>query len=479
MQRRKRRVNGVDAHYNNNILSMHPEKGVVPASNEIVILHNDRLSEWEQQLATATRDIGRSIGVQCDKSADLTSHSVIFPIKTTINAVVHTKWSPVDPLTFLVASESRQEFYSVPSTIGSTAEASQINSYSSISNEPAMVTALTWISATDAVFAMWNEPVNIVEGDIASSKVVLLRSLGTEATVISSVMQVVFALRWHADTKRLLGVCGNGLNGAIWVWDAATSNTSHFLPIGSPVLDAAWIAGSLCCVCGQSFLRIYRVDSKLELHKSFSTKILWEQIRYDAIKQVITCISYEQNMLCFMKMDDTDIQTLDLSDGISVAMEIQPRPVAGSDTASFETIASSLLAIAFDSGIIQLRDAQQPYNVIRRLRMDVPVMAIAFSPDGYLLAAAGLDSVFVWSEGSGVIPQATWRAPANQWNIDGPSDDTEAGLSYSLSWNVDGQKLIYTVGNQVSKTLKYVCRYAEHGKLDPSLTLEGCGYLIR
>ena len=453
--RRKGQTNGIEPSHNNNTFCAQPGKAVIPPSNEGLMLHDDGLSDLEQQKSTATSLIGRSIGVQCDNPVDLTSNSVIFVVKPSVDAVVHTRWSPVDPHTFLVASD-RPEFYSVSSTITRSTVVSQINISQSMLNEPAMVTALTWISATDAVLAMWNESANVVEGDLASSKVVMLRSLGTEATVMSSVVQVVFALRWQAETKRLLGVCGNDLNGAVWVWDAATSNTSHFLPLGSPVLDAVWTTGSLCCVCGQNFLRIYKVGDKIDPYRSFSTKTFWEQVKYDEAERVIACISFEQNKFGFIKENGTEIETVDLNDGNSTVMEFQPRPAVSNDIATSKASISKILAIAFDSGVIQLRDARHPNNVVRRLRMDVPAMAIAFSPNGRLLAAAGLDSIAVWSEEGGIIPQASWRAPIEQWITDGSGDDTEAGLDHGLSWNSDGQKLIYTVGNQVSTPLRHV-----------------------
>ena len=442
------------------MISINSEQAAFTTSNEKFTTNNEQSSEWDQQQLASTGHTGRSIGVQCDRSTDLRPNGIIFSVKANADAVIHTKWSPVNPHIFLIANESRPEFYIVPSTILPTADISQINSYHSILNEPAMVTALTWISATDAVLAIWNESLSMVDGDLTSSRVIILRSLGTEATVITSVVQVVFALRWHAGSKRLLGICGNDLNGAIWVWEAATSNTSHFLSIGTTILDALWMTDSTICVCGHNLLRIYGIENKLELRKSFSTQTLWEQIRYEPTQQIIACISLEQNKLGIFKDEDNEIKTIELKDGNSTAVEFQ-QSMTENKIASSEGAVTAILAVAFDSGIIQLRDARQPFEVIRRLRMDVPVMAIAFSPDGNLLAAAGLDSVAIWNEKTGVIPQATWRAPADRWKTDVIGDDAESGLDHSLSWNSDGKKLIYMLGNQVSEIPEESLRFTE------------------
>ena len=429
---------------------MSSEKAAFAALSETFTTNNGQPLGWEQQRSSSMGHTGRSIGVQCEKSTDLTPNGIIFSVKANPDAVIHTKWSPVDPHTFLIACESRPEFYIVPSSIVPTADVSQINSYHSILNEPAMVTALTWISATDAVLAIWNESVSMMDGDLTSSRVIILRSLGTEATVISSIVQVVFALRWHADSKRLLGICGNDLNGAIWLWEAATSNTSHFLPVGTTILDAVWLTDSSICVCGHKYLQVYVVGDKLELQKSFSTQVLWEQVKYEPTQQTIACISLEQNILGIFTENDEEVEIIELKDGNSTAMEFQ-QPMTDNKIASSEEGVIAILAIAFDSGIVQLRDARKPSEIIRRLRMDVPVMAIAFSPDGHLLAAAGLDSVTIWNSKTGVIPQATWRASADRWKTDVFGDDVESGLDHSLSWNSDGEKLIYMLGNQVSE----------------------------
>ena len=449
--KRRRKVNGTEVQNGGNISAGEESEVFLPFSGGKSFTSAEQLPQLDQRPSKSTLKTGRSIGVQCEASTDLLPHSIVFDVESNSEAVMHTKWSFDEANMLLVASESHPRFYEIPLEIAPNKSAlSQLNTSHSILEEPAMVTALCWISATDAILAVWNESIDIVEEDVASSKVILLRSFGTEATVISSILQVVFALRWRAETRRLLGICGNDLKGAIWLWDAATGQTLHFLPMDTTILDAVWLSDSHFCICGHGLLQIYVIDVKLKLQKSYSTHVQWEQVKYDPLHRVVACLSLEQNILGICNESDSDISTINFTEGNLTGMDFQPNALTENHTANFDEKAPSILATSSDSGIIQLWDASCPFQQLHRIHMDVPIMAMDFSPNGQLLAAAGFDNINIWSNERGAIPVASWQPPANEWKSDISDNDAESVPDHALSWNADSTKLVYMLGNQVS-----------------------------
>jgi len=81
------------------------------------------------------------------------------------------------------------------------------------------------------------------------------------------------------------------------------------------------------------------------------------------------------------------------------------------------------------------------------------MMQISFSPDGYLLAGAGFDTVAVWRPEEGGQPKALWRCTdTEKWRSSpseaGEEDDDE--WVHALDWDAHGQRLIFTLRDQAA-----------------------------
>lgn len=93
-------------------------------------------------------------------------------------------------------------------------------------------------------------------------------------------------------------------------------------------------------------------------------------------------------------------------------------------------------------------------------------MAMSFTPDGYLVAAANGNRVLIWNAEAGGVPKASWKGLLGKLtngsltNGDGVDENMlEDGLgdpNPSLSWDAEGGKLALGVGNQVYLIL--ICR---------------------
>lgn len=89
------------------------------------------------------------------------------------------------------------------------------------------------------------------------------------------------------------------------------------------------------------------------------------------------------------------------------------------------------------------------------MTMDLPVVALAFTPDGAFIAGATADRILIWKVGDHAIPRASWsRSPNPGWlspktNGDGENSDGVDEDIHCLCWDTTGQKLAYGVKNRV------------------------------
>lgn len=85
-------------------------------------------------------------------------------------------------------------------------------------------------------------------------------------------------------------------------------------------------------------------------------------------------------------------------------------------------------------------------------------MALSFTPDGYLVAAASYDRILIWRAEEGALPKACWVGEAGRWAGGSSSkvneeEEGEKGEDHSLSWDADGGKLAFGLGRQVRDDL--------------------------
>lgn len=85
------------------------------------------------------------------------------------------------------------------------------------------------------------------------------------------------------------------------------------------------------------------------------------------------------------------------------------------------------------------------------MTMDLPVVALAFTPDGVFIAGATSDRILIWKVGDHAIPRASWsRGPHPAWlspRVNGESDEED---THCLCWDSTGQKLAYGKNSRVS-----------------------------
>jgi len=422
----------------------------------------------EEIQALTTLSIGTSTGQQPEKIADMQPETTILTIDKPSVSLTHTLWSPTESSVLLTSGESVLRFYLVSNSRGDTgaarAEESSIPAPNGthdithsiaapafhepvIGTEGLSVTDVCWTDPGEVVLAAKEAFTNDKGETLEVGKLISVTGGGPTVRVLSSSVGSVFALRWNPSSKLLLCISttGGGGGGYVRVWrlpDTEPVSTTH---IDHNILDAAWMTDSTFVVCGHDILLAFELDgNNITPLKSHDVPMRWEKVRHDPVCRIIACASTEDGRLGLLLPDADEVQISDPMEPV-VGFDFQPIP----NPASHVPDDPRLLAVSDTLGFITVWDAKRPFNKIHRVNMNGrPALSMAFSPDGYLFAAAGLDLVVVWQTDTANLPRATWKPKGDEW-VDF-TDEGEGRLEHSLSWDVDGKKLAYSLGNKVN-----------------------------
>ena len=183
---------------------------------------------------------------------------------------------------------------------------------------------------------------------------------------------------------------------------------------------------------------------------------MWTHIRYDSRTHTIALAAEESGILGLIDSSDT-LRVTAAHKAEITALAYQPV----TNLSAYPATAPRLVATSSLDGTIKIWDAKRPFTVVHTLLLGytTPAMAMSFTPDGYLVAAANGDRVLIWNAEAGGVPKASWKGllgklpNGSMANGDGVDEVmTEDGLgepSPSLSWDADGKKLALGVRSQV------------------------------
>ncbi len=425
--------------------------------------------QTQTQAQTLTLTNGESVGVQSDKVRELGPETSLLCVPD--KNVMHTAWNPRDPQIlatggealcriWTVSTKSSENTTTAPSE-GTNPEQQQQQQQQYVDtldpSDDSLVTAMAW-SADGEILAVATR--NDTSGWTAA--VSLWDKNGRSLDELPTAQDMVLMFRWNPSGTHLLGITSSGRgSSSLVVWDTRSSDAMPPFQLDDVVTDAAWSDDQKFTICGQDIIVQMALDTQgivaLQSRNDEEKYRSWTRIRFDATSQT-TAIAAEESAVLGIIDASGNLKTTTAHDAEITALAYQPI----SNPSSYSSSSPRLLATSSLDGNIRIWDANQPFTTVHILSLgrNTPPMAMSFTPDGYLVAAASWNRVLIWNADVGGVPKAGWKGEPGNWQsltVNGIDQDSgigeeEEGPTHSLSWDADGGKLAYGLGSQV-------CRY--------------------
>ncbi|KAH0544839.1 hypothetical protein FGG08_001068 [Glutinoglossum americanum] len=397
---------------------------------------------------------GQSVAIQVDKVTELGRSETEFISPG--SAVLSCVWNPVDPTALALKTEALCQIWSVTRN-------HQPHSPLPMDDDSLMsdITTTAW-SPKGEYLATGSFDGHVAIWTVRGALVRRMHPIGQGA---------IFRLRWNDDGSYLLGLTGDGERLTIVVWNTKTGfalNNIRKVPIRA-LFYVVWTGHSDFVIGGYQTLQKYEVrnddglpfgifgDEAIVLAKSDGGGLLATSSESGYVKLwdstnrgLLNVIAHPSHLIC---------------------MEWQP--LAHSRQA-LDKSSVRILATGSEDGIVRLWNGRAPGGVpLHRFELGSPIHALAFSPDGFFIAAASFGKVMIWNAEGGGLPRAFWtaksatdqrRGVSNMIKQDpGHEDSSWVGTSpnsgewpdeqladLSLSWDADGKRLACGVGKQVA-----------------------------
>jgi len=417
---------------------------------------------------------GCSVGVQSDKVAELGPGTTVLRVPD--KNVTHATWNPRDPSVLATGGSTLCRIWSLAyaqATPDSADNTSGVKQYSHVDlfdpMDTAFVTSMAWSPDGEYLAIARYTPAPTASGAIS-----IRTKTGTIVDELPGGQDMVLNLSWNSLGTLILGVAhSTDAASTLVVWDANSGQAMQPFELHTSVLDAAWTDDRSFIVCGAGIIGTSHIsDRTIEAlktqHSDSGAPYEWSRIRFDPITRTVAVAAESSGDLAIIDEAAT-FRTIKAHDTDITALVYQP---LSSPSAHAECL-PRLLATSSTDGAIKIWDATRPFMVIQHLSLgrSSPALAVSFTPDGYLVAAASWNKVLFWHAEGGSMPRATWRGKEGEWQgggegqkrlngregggeEDGQGDrdadgDGEEEAVHSLSWDADGGKLAYGLNDQV------------------------------
>lgn len=402
---------------------------------------------------------GESKGVQSDKVAELGRHTSMLTVSETSH-VMHTAWNPKDPSILATSGKALCRLWYISR---SAAFDDSLNHQSYVdlldSSYDSFVSTMAWDS-TGQILAVATRDDN---SDWAGA-VSLWSKTGKALDELPAVQDMVLKLRWSPSGKHLLGITASGhATSSIALWDIDSSQAMPPYQLPTVITDAAWISDQEIIICGDRMIASSVLENQrlgtLSTRSELAAQQNWTHIRYDSHTRNIALAAEETAVLGLIDSSET-LRTITAHESEITALAYQPI----SNPSAYAADAPRLLATSSVDGSIKVWDAKRPFKLIHILSLGpgAPAMAMSFTPDGYLVAAADWNRVLIWNAEAGGVPKATWKGASSKLpsgmltNGNGVSeedDSLEADAECSLSWDAESGKLALSLKSVVGTPL--------------------------
>lgn len=300
---------------------------------------------------------------------------------------------------------------------------------------------------------------------------------------LPAAQKLITTLKWQNVGSRLVG-SSTGQDFSLVVWDLnrsyAGESSIQSIPIPDEIYDVDWASHgnvSIACAAGRGVVYQCRATS------DFSVEHKWmSDSAADHVWQFIKCSWWsEESSIAIAATSENatlwiptrDIVQRDVHAAPITGLELRPVPmVHPNQHAIHDFITASL------DGTVkvwryndQIRDISCLFKLAMGGGSESPILAVKFSPDGSYIAAASYNQLKIWDSNTGGVPVATWDSnnmPELGWKgqqekesrLNRPNgittdknenmDADEADLEHSLSWDAEGKRIAFGLGQQLA-----------------------------
>lgn len=392
---------------------------------------------------------GCSVGVQIDKGAELGPETTVLTVPD--KNVTHAAWNPRDPALLAAGGDALCRIWTISGNRAAAAE--NPNPFTDLltSLEPAMVTSMAWSPDGEglAIAAHGKSPESL-------GSVTIRTKAGAIQDELPGGHDWVLNLAWNPTGSLLLGVThSDETDSTLIVWDVQSGQSMQPFELESAVMDATWVDDRKFLLCGKNLIAESVIENQgIETLRSRSEPEVhngWTKIQYDPITRTAAVVAEDSGTMALIDAAG-NLHIIKAHDAEITGLVYQPL----SNPSSLSDLSPRLLATSSSDGTIKIWDARRPFTLINTLSLgrSSPALAMSFTPDGYLVAAASWNKVLIWSAEGGGVPKASWNGKDEQWQIGAAQPENEEGVDdmvpiHSLSWDADGGKLAYGLRNQV------------------------------
>ncbi|KAL1859981.1 hypothetical protein Plec18170_001930 [Paecilomyces lecythidis] len=399
---------------------------------------------------TFTLTTGQSVGVQITpaKAADLSPDTAVLDVAGDSH-VTRSLWRPRDSTVVATAGDA---FCSLWKLSGQRASIQEKLVEST--GDSRCVSAIAWDpTGQKLAVATYND----LRGSIT-----MYNADGEIVDMLPDVPRMITGLHWAENGAHMVVVASDSRVSELALWDASI-RAEEFPPpqvIDGSIYDLVWSGDNQVYACGDGSAFQCDVNSSVQLAKTFSSggpETAWTFIRCakTATAPVVVTASSASASIW---VPTHDIRLDAAHEGDITAIELRPR------SSSLEIQQNSPITLASSStdDTVRLWDIDvesKEINCIHRLYLgpSIPALISTFSPDGYAIAAASKDKLFIWNAERGGVPMATWTVPGSEDTkmenpdepVNGQNGSSDAMPDRSLSWDTDGKKLAFGFGKQV------------------------------
>ncbi|EDN08727.1 predicted protein [Histoplasma mississippiense (nom. inval.)] len=429
-----------------------PAEPVVDADGDVGMRGQN---EREPSPPIFTLTVGQSTGVQISpsKAADLGPDTTLFDIGSN-SEITQTLWRPDDPTTVTAAGDTFCGLWKLSGP--RSAVAPTYEPLVETQGDGTCVTTSSWDSAGKMLaVATYQDPMN--------GNITMYGHDGTAVDLLPDLPRMVSGLYWAPRGLRMIVVLSDGQHSELTLWDQAVRPDEFPAPqmIDGLVHEVSWCSDEMIYACGDGSVYEYRGVTDLLLNKTYTSNDGQEPWTFIASAMIagspvaVTASSSTTNIW----VPTHDISVSATHHGDITALELRPQP----QSSLFQKSTSLLFATSSMDDTVKLWNINvesKQIQCLHRLYLGAssPALCSRFSPDGYAIAAATHDRLFIWSVERGGVALAKWTAPRtvvdhsdgagnNSKNVE---DLEDAAFYRSLSWDCDGKKLALGFGKQMA-----------------------------